>query len=164
MKEAATVVALDVESVWVETQRQGTCGACSARSGCGQGLMNQMMPGREHFIRALIEPQYRGRVAIGDRVSISISDDVVLSASVIVYLVPLGFMIAGFLGGNALFSGDAGALGGGFLGLLLGALAVRMHALRVRDDPRIQPRVTAIDERRLAEPPAAELEQNILVR
>ena len=53
LRESATVVALDGDGVWVETQRQGTCHACSASKACGQGLMNRLMPGRGHYVRAL---------------------------------------------------------------------------------------------------------------
>lgn len=144
MRETGTIIALEEGSAWVETRRQGTCGRCSARQGCGQGILNQVMPGREHYLRALIDESERGRFAVGDRVAIEMADDVVLAASAIVYLLPLAAMLLGAVGGNGLLPGDAGAVGGALAGLMFGALGVRLHARRVRNDPRVQPRLQSL--------------------
>jgi len=141
VREMATVVALEDDGAWVETQRQSTCGACSARAGCGQGVLNQLLPGRQHYLRALVDPADRAHLVVGDRVALIMADDVVLSASAVLYLVPLAALLLGALLGDYLLPGDAGAVAGGVLGLALGALLVRLHAGSVRHDPRMQPRL-----------------------
>ncbi len=143
MKERATVVALEEGSVWVETQRQGSCDSCSASKGCGQGLMSRMMPGREHYIRALPGDDPRQRLAVGDIVEIDVPDEVILRASMIVYMVPLSMLIFGMFVGAWMFPGDPGAIAGGLLGLLAGAGIVRWHGRYVRNDSRVQPRVVS---------------------
>ena len=144
MKETATVVALEEGSIWVETRRQGSCQTCSANKACGQGLMSRMLPGREHYVRALIGREQREGLAIGDLVEIVVPDEVILRASLVVYMVPLLLLIVGMFVGVWLVPGDLGAIAGGVGGLLVGAGLVRWHAHAVRDDCRIQPRVVAL--------------------
>ena len=150
MKEQAVIVALEGDSVWVQTRRQTACNSCTARDGCGQGLISRVMPGREHCIRALVDRQLQPQLALGDIVSISVPDEAILRASMVVYLVPLLSLIAGAFSGTLLVPGDGGAISGGGIGLLLGAALVRWHAISVREDLRFQPRVT--EKQRGAEP------------
>ena len=42
--ETGRVVAVDADSVWVETIRRTTCGSCAVQKGCGHGLLNQLGP------------------------------------------------------------------------------------------------------------------------
>jgi sigma-E factor negative regulatory protein RseC len=145
MKETATVIAIEEHCVWVETQRQGSCNTCVVKQGCGQGMMSRLMPGREHYIRALVDDDEQHRqLAVGDRVEIVVPDELVLKASVIVYLVPLLMLLAGMFVGDGLVPGDPGSIVGGVMGLLLGAVLVRWHARSVRSDSRVQPRVVAV--------------------
>jgi sigma-E factor negative regulatory protein RseC len=145
MQESAIVVALEANSVWVETRRQGSCDNCAANKGCGQGMIARVLPGREHYIRALVDPEQRQQLAIGDQVEIEVPDEMVLKASLIVYLLPLSALLLGMFAGNWLAPGEPSAIAGGVLGLLAGAVLVRWHARTVRNDTRIQPRVMAID-------------------
>ncbi len=141
MKEQAVVVALEDGSVWVETRRQSSCSACSAREGCGQGVMSRIASGREHYIRAMVDRTQQPSLVIGDMVTIAVPDESILHASVVVYLVPLLMLIAGMFGGNYIMPGDGGSIAGGFVGLLLGAAMVRWHSVLVHDDTRFQARV-----------------------
>lgn len=141
MKEQATVVALGDGDAWVETRRRGTCGSCQSRTDCGGSLMERVMPGRPHYIRALIEPGQATVLAVGDSVEVLVPDGVVLRASVIVYLLPLGLFILGMFGGTMLVPGDPGAIAGGALGLLAGFAVVRVHAGLTRNSRQVQPRL-----------------------
>jgi sigma-E factor negative regulatory protein RseC len=155
MKEQAVVVAVEDDGVWVETRRQSSCSACSAKEGCGQGLMSRVSPGREHYIRAIVSRELHPPLVIGDTVSIAVPDESILHASVVVYLVPLLMLIAGMFGGNYLMPGDGGSIAGGCLGLLLGAAIVRWHSVLVHDDMRFQARVVDaqvdVDQLKLAD-------------
>lgn len=144
MKESATVIALEDDSVWVETQRRGSCDSCAANKGCGQGMLSRIVPGREHYIRALVDREQRQRLAVGDQVEIVVPDELVLKASLIVYLVPLSMLLLGMFAGAWVLPGDPGSIAGGAAGLLLGAALVRWHAHCVRNDTRVQPRVLAL--------------------
>ena len=62
--ETGRVVALEGNTVWVETLRQSACGSCSARAGCGHGVLNAVAPGAS---RAVV----KARLAIARRPAIS---------------------------------------------------------------------------------------------
>lgn len=141
MKEQAVIVALEGDSVWVQTRRQSSCNSCTASDGCGQGLISRVLPGREQCIRALVDRRLHPQLALGDIVSITVPDEAILQASLVVYLVPLLTLVMGMFGGNFLMPGDGGAITGGLFGLLIGAVVVRWHAVAVREDTRFQPRV-----------------------
>ena len=141
MKETAVVVALEGDSVWVQTRRYSTCHGCSVRDGCGQGLVSRALPGREHCIRARVGSQLQPQLALGDTVSITVPDGVLLRASMVVYMVPVLALMIGASCGNLVVPGDAGAILGGVIGLLLGGAMVRWHASVVREDLRFQSQV-----------------------
>lgn len=144
MKEEGRIVALGDDCIWVETSRQSTCTACTARKGCGQTLLNRIHPGYQHFVRVLLEPGQRQGLEVGDRVEVSVPDDVVLKASLIVYFVPLLLLLVGTVGAGALFGSDAYAVAGAAAGLACGAALVRLHAHLTRNDRRIQPRLVGL--------------------
>ncbi|MFV8816351.1 SoxR reducing system RseC family protein [Haliea sp. E17] len=146
--ETGRVVAVETDAVWVETVRKSTCGSCSLQKGCGHGLMNRMAPGRQPLVRALPGDVQPADCAVGDEVQISIPETVILRGSAVVYILPLLCMLAGAAGAASLFPAQAeaaGALGmvGGFLA---GFALVRGHALRHRNDRRLQP--TLVGRRR----------------
>ncbi|WP_144244463.1 SoxR reducing system RseC family protein, partial [Pseudohaliea rubra] len=114
LRETGRVVAVEACSVWVETIRKSTCGACAARKGCGHGLLERYASGRRGLVRVL--PGSRLAPAdcrIDDQVIIELPEDVVLRSSLIVYALPLMTLLAGAalpaLGG---VSGDVPAAAG----------------------------------------------------
>jgi sigma-E factor negative regulatory protein RseC len=69
-------------------------------------------------------------------VTIGIPEDIIVMASLLVYLLP----IFASIGGAWLFSGsDWQAVGGALGGLVLGGLLVNLHSVRKRDDVRFNP-------------------------
>ena len=139
--ETGRVVAVDADSLWVETVRQTTCGSCSARKGCGHGLMNQISDGHRCLVRVLPGRLSPNECAVDDEVRISIPEEVVLRGSLLVYVLPLLCMLALAGGASYLFpqSADAAGAMGAIAGLALGFALVRWHAWRHRDDRRLQP-------------------------
>ncbi|MBT4521722.1 MAG: SoxR reducing system RseC family protein [Halieaceae bacterium] len=141
LTETGRIIAVEAESVWVETMRQSTCGACVARGGCGHKLLDRMSKGQHGAIRALygsIEPD---DCALNDQVLIGIPEDVVVRASVIVYLVPLFSMLAGAITVVNLvqINQDLWAVLGALTGLGIGLGAVRWHAWHHSGDESFLP-------------------------
>ena len=95
LTETGRVVAVEPDSLWVETIRRSTCGSCAVQKGCGHGLINQMSDGSRSYVRVLPGKLAPSACSIDDEVRISIPEDVIVRGSLIVYIVPLLMMLAG---------------------------------------------------------------------
>ena len=139
--ETGRVVAVETDSLWVETIRQSTCGSCAARKGCGHGLLNRYAEGKRGYIRVV--PGITGTIdcAVDDQVRISIPEEVILRGSLVVYVLPLLCMLGGAVLGSVLFEGmsDANAALGAVAGFGFGFALVRWHAWHHRNDRSLQP-------------------------
>lgn len=146
LTEVARVVAVESDSLWVETIRKTTCGTCAAQKGCGHGLMNQYASGRRSYIRVLPGVKHASDCRIDDQVLISIPEEVILRGSMIAYLLPVMLMIAGAAAGAWLFPDiqDGAAAIGAFSGMGAGYLLVRLHSHVHRKDASFQPTLVDI--------------------
>jgi len=146
--ETGRVVAVeaDDEALWVDTIRQSTCGSCAANKGCGHGLLNRVADGRTGYVRVLSGVVSARQCAVDDQVRISIPEQVILRGSMLVYMLPLIFMLAGAASVDVVWSaaGQAGTVVGAMLGLALGFALVRWHAWRHRQDSTLQPTVLEV--------------------
>ena len=135
--ETGTVVAIESDSLWVETIQKSACDACVAEKGCGQKFLSKLA-GKTTSIRVLLNGQSRKDFSLGQTVTIGIPEDVIVLASLLVYLMP----IVGAVAGAALIGSsgtDLQAMVGAVAGLLAGAWLVRMHSTRSRNDLRYNP-------------------------
>jgi sigma-E factor negative regulatory protein RseC len=138
--EQGRVVALEDHWAWVETRQNTACGACSAKAGCGQGVLNSLFSGKRHYIRVDIRSLNQA-VHLHDQVELAIAENVMLKGSFWVYVLPLLMMIAGAVAAQQMWpvSGDMVAIGGALAGFLTGLGMVRLHARRHCLDPDYQP-------------------------
>ena len=144
LTETARVVAIETESLWVETIRKSTCGTCAAQKGCGHGLLNRFGDGKgkRGYVRVLQSAQLAATdCRIDDQVLIAIPEEIILRGSLVVYMLPLFSMLLGAVLGTSFYPADHDgfALTGALLGLLLGFAAVRMHARYHRNNQDYQP-------------------------
>ena len=140
--ESGRVVAVETDSVWVETLQQSTCNSCAVQKGCGQSLLNKWHAGRPNHIRVLLRDQRASTYVIGDRVDIAVPDEVILKGSLIVYILPLIGLLLGAGSAAALVAGsEFAAILGAMIGFLAGACLVRWHGRISRDDPALQPQL-----------------------
>ncbi|MDG2501640.1 MAG: SoxR reducing system RseC family protein [Porticoccaceae bacterium] len=134
--ETGTVVAVEADSLWVETIQRSTCEACAAEKGCGQRVLSKLT-GKTNRIRVLFDSQSSKKVSPGQSVTIGIPEDVIVSGSILVYLLPVvSAVIGAWITGSQ--SDVLGILGAG-CGLLLGGLIVSLHSKRGRNDLRYNP-------------------------
>ena len=138
MTEAGVVVRVEADALWVETVQQSTCGACRARSGCGQRLLSGVLQGAS-VLRVPLGGNDPDRFRLGQTVTIGIAENVIVTGSLVVYLVPLLFMLlsAGVAANLGLPQWAVPVLG--LLGLLVGGVGVRYLSWRSRNDERLQP-------------------------
>lgn len=140
IEETAQVVATEGEFVWVETQRQSTCGGCAARQGCGTATLAKVLGNRRTRVRAI----NRDGAQVGDRVVVGIDETALIRGSLAVYAVPLlgllaGAVLGGLLSERLLVDGEALTLGLGIAGLSGGLVWLRGFTRRIRSDRRYQP-------------------------
>jgi sigma-E factor negative regulatory protein RseC len=146
LTETGRVVAVDSDSLWVETIRQSSCGSCAAQKGCGHSLINRFTDGKRSYIRVLPGKLAPAACAVDDQVKISIPEEVIVRGSLLVYMLPLATMLAGAATAAGFFSGnqDFLALLGAVGGFIAGICVVRWHAWRHRDDASLQPTLVEV--------------------
>ena len=89
LEEQATVVAIENSSVWVEVQRKSVCGQCAANKGCGTVVLQKVVGNKRNIFRVIGELP----VAVGDSVIIGVNENAVVKGSLIIYAIPIIFMI-----------------------------------------------------------------------
>ena len=144
IEESARVVATEGEFVWVETQRQSTCGGCAANQACGTATLAKVLGTRRTRVRALNPAWNHDAAQVGDTVVIGLDEAALIRGSLAVYAMPLLSLFAGGLIGALLserwaVSGEALTLGMGIAGLIGGLLWLKGFSQRIRDDRRYQP-------------------------
>ena len=155
IEETAQVVSVDGEHAWLQTQRGGTCGSCSARGGCGVSLIERYAAKRQGRIRAI----NRVGAGAGAQVIVGIDESALLRGSAAVYLSPLAGLFGGAIIGevlapfSTLLSAEVASILLGLLGLAGGLLYLYRYAQRHRGDPRFQPVIL----RTVTAPPIAPL-------
>ncbi len=91
IKETATVVAVDGDTVTVEASIKTTCNSCHAQSDCGTGVVSRAFAPKTQQL-TLRTPM---TVRIGQKVTVGIPEAGILSASAWLYLLPLlAFMVS----------------------------------------------------------------------
>ncbi len=148
IKERGRVVALESDSLWVETIQQSSCGSCSAKKGCGQKLWLKAGYKSVGHIRVLLQNHDPAAFKIDDYVEIGIAEHVISKGSLLVYMVPLLGLLGGAIFGDMLgdksglsfgVDAEAASVSLGLLGLVVGGAVVRMHSFLAKNDKRFQP-------------------------
>jgi sigma-E factor negative regulatory protein RseC len=139
--ETGRVVAVEADSLWIETIRRSTCNSCSAQKACGHGLMNKLDSGRQHHVRALLDGQAADDFNLDDEVEISIPEQVLVVGPLVVYMLPLLLMLAGAIITAQFLAGDVAAFAGSVVGLSVGLGLVRYHSYCTRNQRQFQPLV-----------------------
>lgn len=89
LTEQAKVTRVEDPYVWVETQRQSSCGSCSMNKGCGTSVLSKVVGQKMSNLRVASDLALRP----GDYVLISIEDSMLIKGSLLVYALPLVFML-----------------------------------------------------------------------
>ena len=115
----------------VESTAQTGCGACQSRESCGVSGLGKYFSGT----RKAIEVQCGVNVQAGDELQLSLSENDLLKAGLLAYLLPSVLALMGAGIASALGLGDVGAALGAANGMAAGFLlgrwtgwAPRMHA------------------------------------
>lgn len=108
IEELGKVVAIEASAegqvIVVETEIKTTCNACQVQSSCGTSAIAKALNPKKQALRFA----HQGQVELGQSIKIGIPEERLLSASALVYLLPL----VGLIGGAMLAQWLAPALGG----------------------------------------------------
>ena len=165
IEQTATVMAIDGDAAWVETQQRGACGACAMNKGCGAGLFARAFA----FDSPRLKVRHAQDIKVGDRVVIGIDEQALVRGSFAAYMMPLLFMLGFAILGESVIAGwlklesDIASLCSGIVGLLTGLAWLKRHGRSIRHDRRYQPLVLhkAVDHRSAACLKSGLIEKNI---
>lgn len=122
IEEPGIVLAVDTDGVWVATQRKTTCGSCSAKAACGQGILNSLSADKQpHTIKVRSDLQLRE----GDQVTLGVSENALVRSAFLVYMLPLLAMLASAIAVSTLEVSEPWVILAGVLGFVGGAASVR---------------------------------------
>lgn len=88
IEEAAVVTRMENGQPWIKSLQSGACGGCKQQASCGTSSLAKLLPKREFAVDCDIELQ------VGDHVLVAVDDSHLLLSSLIVYMLPLLFMLA----------------------------------------------------------------------
>lgn len=105
--------------------------------------MNRIGDGRRSYLKVASDAFPDGRFQVDDEVSIAIPENMLLSGSFVVYMVPLlcTLVVATVFAGLVPAASDLDTVLGAAVGFLGGVGLVRWHAWRRRNDARLHPRL-----------------------
>jgi sigma-E factor negative regulatory protein RseC len=138
LEETGTIVALEADALWIETVQHSACGSCSARSGCGQHALGKVLA-TSSSVRALLSADQNEIYHVDQKVVIGVPEEIVTRGALIVYLTPLLSMLLMAVLANSLGAGEGLTAVAAVLGFAVGGAIVRWHAVKTRNDPRLQP-------------------------
>ncbi|ELR65360.1 Sigma factor RpoE regulatory protein RseC [Photobacterium marinum] len=132
MRSLATVVAVEPGAITVSCQQQTSCGHCASRDSCGTGIVSKAVPGRSHLVKI----PTREKVSEGQLVEIGLPEKSMLHSALLVYMLPLLFLILGAAFGQWFFvdlagSGELGVILVAAVSAAVGMLLARHLAKRV---------------------------------
>lgn len=85
IEEIGVITAVDKDHIWVETQIKTTCGSCQAQENCGTGVVAKAFaPKKEKLIL-----RCKQAARVGQRVKLGIQEEHLISASALMYVLPL---------------------------------------------------------------------------
>lgn len=93
--ETATVVSIENNQTWIETQRKSACGQCSANKGCGTSVLSKVIGNKLSKMKAINKINAK----VGDEVIVGLNEKSLLKGAFMTYLLPLLYLfLFSFLG------------------------------------------------------------------
>lgn len=123
MDKEAIVVSIEGDHAHVEISGRGAgCGRCHEAGGCESSILGQLFSSKSRLFR-IANPI--GAVP-GEHVIVRVADGATLRASILIYALPVFFLLLGAAGGGALGdaeNNDAATVLGALAGLSVGVLS-----------------------------------------
>lgn len=121
LQREAVVAEVQGMQARIQAERAVACGACSARMACGVSVLERTRGNPELWVE---NPE---GADVGETVIVEIGSGDLLTGAMLVYLLPLAFMITAALGADLIFNAPPWlAASSSGMGLLLGFIMARV--------------------------------------
>ncbi len=134
IEDSATVVAVDDNFAWVESERASSCNSCAANKGCGTATLQKVMGQKRTQLKAINQAKAR----VGERVVIGLQEQALLKGSLYAYILPLLLLFVFAFVFEQLFSSEGITILAGLGGLLLGFVLLKYLSKQLAEDERFQ--------------------------
>ncbi|MCH9692569.1 MAG: SoxR reducing system RseC family protein [Gammaproteobacteria bacterium] len=128
LEERGRIVSIERDGIWVETAQRHGCHGCTAKAGCGTGLLNSYWA-KTMKVRVNLNGHNPNNLLIHTPVVIGLGEQALVGSALIIYILPLLMLFAGTILGH-LSTGEVGAIIGAAMGLIGGALTIRFFSRR----------------------------------
>jgi len=135
MQEQAIVVEVNGKKISVETDRQSSCGHCSAKSGCGSALLSKYFNRNNQPL--VVETNLD--LDVGDKVLLGLNEDALLRGSFIIYAIPLLLMLILPILMNQFFSSEIISIFSSIIGFSVGIIYVKYFSIVSRNSEDFSP-------------------------
>ncbi len=127
VEESAKVIRVEQDVVWVVAIQKSACESCQAQKGCGHSLLAKV--GQKQIELPVARNDLD--VAVGDSVVIGVPEQAILRSSMLMYGLPLTFMISVALLCSMLGLKEGISVIFAFLALVSGFVAVNVRSKKM---------------------------------
>lgn len=120
IEESVKILSIENDALWVEGIQRSACHTCTAQAGCGQSLLAKFtaQPVR---LRIPLDGLEARSFRVGQDVTIGIGEQVMVRGSLLMYLMPLLFLLLGIWVGERGFNHELMTVLCGLLALFGGS-------------------------------------------
>jgi len=139
--EKATVVSIDNNQTWIETQRKSVCGQCSANKGCGTSVLSKVVGNKMSKMKVI----NKINAQVGDEVVVGLNESSLLKGAFMTYLLPLLYLfLFSFVGQLVsqelqLGSGELFVITFAVFGFFLGMRQLKKYSASISENENYQP-------------------------
>lgn len=132
IEERAVILSLDsmsgIPSATLEIERKSACGLCGQTRGCGNSIWGKLFAHKSTAFKA----QNHINAKVGQSVIVGINESALLKSALLLYILPLITLFFGAILATKINPGDASAMIGAAVGLVLGLVWVKGHTMSSR--------------------------------
>ncbi len=146
LTEQGSVIAVNDEIAWVETQRASVCQMCSAKKACGSAVLSNVLGVKRTRVKAINKMHAK----VGDQVILGLNESALVKGAFLLYAVPLIALIVFAVIGDGLarylHTGESDMLAVLFagVGFFLSVFWLRRYARSLSCREQYQPVIVSI--------------------
>ena len=129
IEQQATIIEVDGNTVWLQTERESTCSNCQVKKGCGTGLLAKHV-GKKF---SKISVHKTTDVALGEVVTLVIPEQALLQGAALMYLLPLTLLFLFSIITRSFGLGEGTQILAGLTGLATGFAIVKENLRNKKD-------------------------------